>query len=71
MKGKVGFPGRLKAGRNFKRIQSLGIVCEMCRRALVNDIKAYSYIIRTRQAFIATDEERRKAMAVKMLEKIS
>lgn len=53
-----------------KRSQSFSISRETCRRALVNNIKAYPYRIQTRQTLTAPNKEQRKAMAVKMLEKI-
>ena len=53
-----------------KRSQSLGMSRETCRRVLVNDIGAYPYRIQTLQTLTISDKKQRKAMAVKILEKI-
>uniref|UniRef100_H2Z2Y6 DUF4817 domain-containing protein n=1 Tax=Ciona savignyi TaxID=51511 RepID=H2Z2Y6_CIOSA len=52
------------------RKQSLGMSRETCRRVLVNDIRAYPYRIQTLQTLTVSDKRQRKAMAVKMLDKI-
>ena len=53
-----------------KRSQSLSMSRETCRRVLVNDIRAYPYRIQTLQTLTISDKKQRKAMAVKILEKI-
>ena len=53
-----------------KRSQSLGMSRETCRRVLVNDIRAYPYRIQTLQTLTVSDKKQRKAMAVKIHDKI-
>ena len=53
-----------------KRSQSLSMSRETCRRVLVNDIRAYPYRIQTLQTLTVSDKKQRKAMAVKILDKI-
>ena len=43
---------------------------ETCRRVLVNDIRAYPYRIQTLRTLTLSDKKQRKAMAVKILDKI-
>lgn len=53
-----------------KRSQSLNMSRETCRRVLVNNIRAYPYRIQTLQTLTVSDKKQRKAMAVKILDKI-
>ena len=53
-----------------KRSPSLGMSRETCKRVLVNDIRAYPYRIQTLQTLTVSDKKQRKAVAVKILDKI-
>ena len=53
-----------------KQSQSLGMSRETCRRMLVNNIRAYPYKIQTLQTLTVSDKKQKKAVAVKMLNKI-